>query len=159
MEERMYDLVFICLPATPEEEIAKIIATLEHTTTEHGGKVEKVEKWGQRKMAYRVAKQREGLYVYMSLRSSQGDVIKELERRLKVSDSVIKYQTVRLDEEIKRQQKLVGRRERRARRRPPKSAGVGQQAHAAPAPPSQPAAAAPETPATASEPATHSNES
>ena len=101
MEERMYDLVFICLPATPEEEIAKIISTLEHTTVEHGGKVEKVEKWGQRKMAYRVAKQREGFYVYMGLRSSQGEVIKELERRLKVSDVVIKYMTIRLDEEIK----------------------------------------------------------
>jgi small subunit ribosomal protein S6 len=156
MEERMYDLVFICLPATPEEEIAKIIATLETTTAEHGGKVEKVEKWGQRKMAYRVAKQREGLYVYMSLRSSQGDVIKELERRLKVSDVVIKYQTVRLDEEIKRQQKLVGRRERRARRRPPKSTAVGQQTHAAPAPPSQPAPEAAAAPA--GEPAAHSNE-
>src|SRR5579864_4978119 len=127
MEERMYDLVFICLPATPEEEIAKIIATLETTTTEHGGKVEKVEKWGQRKMAYRVAKQREGFYVYIALRSSHGEVIKELERRLRVSDAVIKYMTVRLDEEIKRQQKLVGRRERRARRRPPKSVGAGQQ--------------------------------
>ncbi len=88
---------------------------------EHGGKVEKVEKWGTRKMAYRVAKQREGLYVYMALRSTQGELIKELERRLKVSDAVIKYMTVRLDEEIKRQQKLVSaRREHRARRRPRK---------------------------------------
>ena len=72
MEERLYDLIFICMPATPEEEIAKIIATLEQAIAEHGGKVEKVEKWGTRKMAYRVAKQREGFYVYMSLRSSAG---------------------------------------------------------------------------------------
>jgi len=159
MEERMYDLVFICLPATPEEDIAKIISTLEHTTTEHGGKVEKVEKWGQRKMAYRVAKQREGLYVYMALRSSQGDVIKELERRLKVSDIVIKYMTVRLDEEIKRQQKLVGRRERRARRRPPKSGGAGQQPHAPqPTHPAAPAAAAEAPAAAATEPAANPNE-
>ena len=124
MEERLYDLVFICLPATPDEEITKIITTLEHAITEHGGKVEKVEKWGTRKMAYRVAKQREGAYVYMGLRTSRGELIKELERRLKVNDAVIKYMTVRLDEEIKRQQKLVGRRERRARRRPPKPASA-----------------------------------
>lgn len=121
MEERLYDLIFICMPTTPEEEITKMIGTLEQTASEHGGKVEKVEKWGTRKMAYRVAKQREGFYVYLALRSTQGELIKELERRLKVSDVVIKYMTVRLDEEIKRQQKLVGHRERRARKRPRKA--------------------------------------
>jgi small subunit ribosomal protein S6 len=124
MEERLYDLIFICLPTTPEEEVAKIIATLEQVIADRGGKVEKIDKWGIRKMAYRVAKQREGYYVVMSLRGAQPDLIKELERRLKVSDAVIKYMTVRLDEEIKRQQKLVGKRERRARQRPRKTAGA-----------------------------------
>jgi small subunit ribosomal protein S6 len=126
MEERLYDLIFICRPATPEDEIAKVIGTLEHASAEHGGRIEKVEKWGTRKLAYRVAKHREGYYVYMALRSTQGDLIKELERRLKVSDPVIKYLTIRLDEEIKRQQKLAAKHERRARRRPK------------PTPPSQP---------------------
>src|SRR5579871_365174 len=125
MEERLYDLIFICMPTTPEEEIAKIISTLEHAVEERHGKVEKLDKWGTRKMGYRVAKQREGYYVYMSIRSAQADLIKELERRLRVSDAVIKYQTIRLDEEIKRQQKLVGRRERRARQRPRKTASAG----------------------------------
>jgi len=115
MADRLYDLIFICMPTTPEEEITKIVSTLEHAASEHGGKVEKVEKWGTRKMAYRVAKQREGFYVYLALHSTQGSLIKELERRLKVSDAVIKYMTVRLDEEIKRQQKLVAHREHRAR--------------------------------------------
>ncbi len=140
MEERLYDLVFICIPATPEEEIAKIISTMETAITEHGGKVEKVEKMGTRRMAYRVAKQREGFYVYISFRSSHGELIKELERRLKVSDPVIKYMTVRLDEELQRQQKLVGRREKRARRRPPKTVSAG--VSASPAPVSAPAAPA-----------------
>src|SRR4051812_24178283 len=111
MEERLYDLLFILMPATPEEEITKLISTLEHAAAERGGRVEKMEKWGPRRMAYRVAKQREGYYVHMALRSTQGELIKELERRLKVNDAVIKYQTIRLDEEIKRQQKLVARRE------------------------------------------------
>jgi small subunit ribosomal protein S6 len=141
MEERLYDLVFICLPTTPEEEVAKIVSTLEQQIAERGGKVEKVEKWGTRKMAYRVAKQREGLYVYVALRSTQGDLIKELERRLKVSDAVIKYMTIRLDEEIKRQQKLIAKREQRVRRRPRKPAGPGQ---AEPAP--RPASVAPPAP-------------
>jgi small subunit ribosomal protein S6 len=144
MEERLYDLIFICLPTTPEEEVAKIIATLEQVIADRGGKVEKVDKWGIRKMAYRVAKQREGYYVVMSLRGAQPDLIKELERRLKVSDAVIKYMTVRLDEEIKRQQKLLSHREHRARRRPRKPMAA---APAAP-PPAPPAAppAAPEQP-------------
>jgi small subunit ribosomal protein S6 len=122
MDERLYDLIFICRPATPEEDVTKIVTTLEHSATEHGGKIEKTERWGTRRLAYRVAKHREGIFVYMVVRSSQGDIIKELERRLKVSDPVIKYQTIRLDEELKRQQKLVHHRERRASRRPRKQA-------------------------------------
>jgi len=131
MEERTYDLIFICRPATPEEDINKIIETIEHSTAEHGGKIEKTERWGTRRLAYRVAKHREGFFVYMVIQSTQGDIIKELERRLKVSDAVIKYQTVRLDEELKRQRKLVQHRERRASRRPRK------QSVAPPAPPQQ----------------------
>ncbi|HEX9761019.1 MAG TPA: 30S ribosomal protein S6 [Candidatus Acidoferrales bacterium] len=118
MEERLYDLVFICRPDTPESEVDKLVATLEQSATERGGKIEKVEKWGTRKLAYRVRKSREGYYVLLVLRGTRSDMIPELERRLKVSDPVIKYQTVRLDEEMKRQSKLTSRRERRAARRP-----------------------------------------
>jgi len=122
MEERQYDLIFICRPDTPEADVDKLVATLEQTTTERGGRVEKVERWGTKKLAYRVRKQREGFYVYMMLHGTQGEMIKELERRLKVADPVIKYLTVRLDDEMKRQQKLGQRRERRAARRRRKTA-------------------------------------
>ncbi len=122
MEERQYDLIFICRPDTPETEVDKIVSTLETAAGERGAKVEKVEKWGTRKLAYRVRKQREGYYVYLLLHSTQGEAIKELERRLKVADPVIKYLTVRLDEEIKRQQKLTQRRDRRSARRRRKAA-------------------------------------
>jgi len=141
MEERLYDLIFICLPTTPEEDIAKIVATLEQAAAERGGKVEKLEKWGTRKLAYRVSKQREGYFVYMALRVTQGELIKELERRLKVTDAVIKYMTIRLDEEIKRQQKLVARREQRLRRRPRKAAPPGPSPSPSPSQ-AEPAAAA-----------------
>jgi small subunit ribosomal protein S6 len=120
MEERQYDLIFIVRPDTPEPDIDKLIATLEHTVAEKSGKIEKTEKWGRKRMAYRVHKLREGFYVYMVVRSSHGEVVKELERRLRVSDPVIKYLTVRLDEELKRQEKLKRHRERRAARRPPR---------------------------------------
>ena len=118
MEERLYDLIFICRPATPEEEIDKIIATLENSVAERAGKVEKKEKWGARKMAYRVMRHREGYYVLMVVRATQSDTVHELERRLKVNDAVIKYLTVRLDEDMKRQKRLQARRERKAARRP-----------------------------------------
>jgi len=122
MEERQYDLIFICRPDTPEPEIDKVIATVEHAATEKGGKVESTAKWGRRRMAYDVKRLREGYYVYMVVKSTHGEVIKELERRLKVADAVIKYLTVRIDEELKRQTKLQKHRERRAARRPRKTA-------------------------------------
>lgn len=131
MEERLYDLIFICRPDTPEADIDKIIATLEHAAAEKQTKIEKTEKWGRKRMAYRVHKLREGFYVYMALRTTHGELVKELERRLKVADPVIKYLTVRLDEELKRQAKLKAHRERRAARRPRKAApstGGGEQA-------------------------------
>jgi small subunit ribosomal protein S6 len=138
MEERQYDLIFICRPDTPEADVDKVIATLEHAASEKGGKVESVNKWGRRRMAYRVQKLREGYYVYLVVKSTHGEVVKELERRLKVSDAVMKYLTVRLDEELKRQDKLKRHRERRAARRPRKTAtatpaptpGSGEQAAA-----------------------------
>jgi small subunit ribosomal protein S6 len=118
MEERLYDLIFIARPATPEEEIKKVLSVIEHTCTEKGGKVEKTEHWGTRKLAYRVAKHREGIYVYQQIHTTHADLIGELERRLRVQDTVIKYQTVRMDEDLKRQKKLGGKREKRAARRP-----------------------------------------
>lgn len=118
MEERLYDLIFIVRPATPEEEIKKVLAGIEHTCAEKGGKVEKTEHWGTRKLAYRVAKHREGIYVYQQIRTTHGELISELERRLRVQDVVIKYLTVRLDEDLKRQRKFAHRREQRAARRP-----------------------------------------
>ena len=63
MEERLYDLIFIVRPATPEDEIKKVLTTVEHACTEKGGKIEKTEHWGTRKLAYRVSKHREGIYV------------------------------------------------------------------------------------------------
>jgi small subunit ribosomal protein S6 len=124
MDERQYDLIFICRPDTPEPDIDKLISTLEHTAGEKSARIEKTEKWGRKRMAYRVRKLREGFYVFMDLRSSNGEVVKELERRLKVSDPVIKYLTVRVDEELKRQAKLKHHRERRAARRPRKTAAA-----------------------------------
>ena len=134
MEERLYDLIFIARPATPEEEIQKVLSTLEHACAEKQAKIEKTEHWGTRKLAYKVMKHREGMYTYMQIRTASSELVHELERRLGVLDSVIKYQTVRLDEDLKRQKKLSGKREKRAARRPRRT----------PAPAPAPVPAAPE---------------
>ena len=139
MEERLYDLIFIVRPATPEDEIKKILATIEHSCVEKGAKIEKTEHWGTRKLAYRVAKHREGIYVYLQIRTNQGELVHELERRLGVQDNVIKYLTVRLDEDLKRQKKLGDRREKRAARRPRRPAATPPAPP--PAPPAEQAAA------------------
>jgi small subunit ribosomal protein S6 len=133
MEERLYDLIFIARPATPEDEIKKVEHAVEHACTEKGGKIEKSEHWGTRKLDYRVAKHREGIYVYYQIRTSHGELISELERRLKVQDSVIKYMTIRLDEDIKRQKKLTAIRDKRAARRPKRPAPAAAPVAAAPA--------------------------
>jgi len=138
MEERLYDLVFIVRPATPEEEIKKVLTVIEHTCSEKGGKIEKTENWGTRKLAYRVAKHREGIYIHQEIHTTHGELIAELERRLRVQDNVIKYQTVRLDEDLKRQKKLTLKREKRAARRPRRTAAPPA---AAPAPAPEQAAA------------------
>jgi small subunit ribosomal protein S6 len=141
MEERQYDLIFICRPDTPEADVDKVIATVEHTAVDKGAKIEKTEKWGRKRMAYRVQRLREGFYVYMVLKSTHGEVVKELERRLKVADPVMKYLTVRVDEELKRQEKLKRHREKRAARRPRKAV-TSAVPSAAPAAPPAPAPAA-----------------
>jgi len=141
MEDRLYDLIFIARPATPEEDIKKVEAAVESACAEKNGKIEKSEHWGTRKLAYRVAKHREGIYVYYQIRTSHGELISELERRLKVQDTVIKYMTIRLDEDIKRQKKLTGIREKRAARRPKRPVATPAQAPVAAAPAAeQPAA-------------------
>ncbi|MGA8036965.1 MAG: 30S ribosomal protein S6, partial [Candidatus Acidiferrales bacterium] len=70
MEERLYDVIFICRPDTLEADIDKVITTLESTVADKGAKVESVAKWGRKRMAYRVQKLREGYFVYMVVRSS-----------------------------------------------------------------------------------------
>jgi small subunit ribosomal protein S6 len=116
--DRLYDLIFIVRPATPEDEIKKVLSGVEHACAEKGGKIEKTEHWGTRKLAYRVAKHREGIYVYQQIRTAHHELIAELERRLRVFDVIIKYLTIRVDEDLKRQKKLGTKREARAARRP-----------------------------------------
>jgi len=113
---RNYEVMFIVNPNTPEDEVDKINSQLEGVVTAGGGKVEKIEKMGKRKLAYEIERNREGQYVLFVI-GANGDIVREVERRLRVMDAVIKYITVRTDEETRRFEKLKAFRQKRAARR------------------------------------------
>ncbi len=126
---RKYEVIFIVRPDIADEEVDKLIAQMEGVVGGAGGKMEKVEKMGRRRLAYRVERQREGFYVLFVLEGG-GETVKELERRLKVTDAVIKFLTVRTDEEIKRAEKFKALRakEQTKKHRPKAAAPSSQQA-------------------------------
>jgi len=111
-----YEIMFIVSPNAVEEDIDKINSQIEGVVTAGGGKVSKIEKLGKKRLAYLVKKFREGSYVLFTLEAS-GAVVREIERRLRVMDLVIKYLTVRMDDDMKRLGKIGAHRQKRATRR------------------------------------------
>jgi small subunit ribosomal protein S6 len=142
---RVYEELFIVKPDAAEEEVDGFVDQLK-TLIAGKGTVDKVDKWGVRKLAYRVSKYAEGQYILITF-SSSPEAVKEIERRLRVTDMVIKFITVRIDEKQKKIDKRKKAREKRAARRPaPQVAAPA--APAAPALPGEPVAhAAPGAPA------------
>jgi small subunit ribosomal protein S6 len=114
---RTYEELFIVKPDATEEEIDGVVEQVRSLIETGGGTVDKLEKWGLRKLAYRVKKQIDGHYVLFQF-SSSPEAVKEIERRLRVSDLVLKFITVRIDEKLKRIEKRKKRREKRAARKP-----------------------------------------
>jgi small subunit ribosomal protein S6 len=105
MVQRFYEVMFIVRPDVLEEDVDKLIAGLETTITGGGGAIRSVEKLGRRKLAYTVRKFNDGNYVLLTV-DADGKLIAEVERRLRVIEQVIKYITVRMDEETKRLDKV-----------------------------------------------------
>ena len=114
---RIYEEMFIVKSSTPEEEVDALIEQMKGVVTASGGTVEKADRWGTRRLAYRVQKQTEGLYVLMQF-TALATTVKELERRLRVADPIIKFITVRIDEKLKKIEKRKKLREKRAHRKP-----------------------------------------
>jgi small subunit ribosomal protein S6 len=136
---RTYELMFIVRPDMTEEDLDKLIATLQAVVPPTGGNVQRVDKMGKRRLVYTVRRFHEGIYVLMIIEGG-GAVIHELERRLRVTEPVIKFLTVRIDEEQKRLDKIKKLRDAKKK--------VSAQP-AAPAAAEAPAAPATEAPATA----------
>ena len=116
--------MFIVRPDMPEEELDKVISTLESQVSTSGGTVKNVERMGRRRLAYMVRRFADGIYILLTVEGS-GALIHELERRLRVTEPVIKFLTVRIDEEQKRLDKIKKIREARKKAPPATPAETG----------------------------------
>src|SRR5947209_194982 len=115
---RIYEELFIVRPDATDEEVDPVIEQVRNIVTRAGGALDKTEKWGIRRLAYRVAKHEEGQYILLQF-TAGAETVKEIERRLRVADVVLKFLTVRIDEKLKRIEKRRKAREKRAARKPP----------------------------------------
>jgi small subunit ribosomal protein S6 len=123
-EKRVYEVVFIVDPGTQEEDLNRLTENLRGIVTGGGGTVTKSEVMGRRQLAYSIGRSNEGIYVLFEIEGS-GSEIAELERRMRVSDQVLRYLTVRVDEDRQRAEKLRARRARKASKRPFAASGPG----------------------------------
>ena len=123
-EKRIYEVVFIVDPDTPDDETKRLTENLQTIVTDQGGTITKSEVMGRRQLAYQIGRKNEGVYVLFEIEGT-GREIAELERRMRVSDQVIRYLTVRVDEERRRAEKLKARRARKASKRPFAAAAAG----------------------------------
>jgi small subunit ribosomal protein S6 len=112
---RTYEIMFIVRPDVEEADLDKLIEGFSGNITSGGGEVKGVEKMGRRRLAYTVRKFNDGLYVLLTV-AAPGSLIGEIERRLRVSEPVIKFITVRMDEEEKRLAKVKALRDSRVKR-------------------------------------------
>jgi small subunit ribosomal protein S6 len=152
---RTYEIMFIVRPDVEEADLDKLIEGFSGNVTSGGGEVKSVEKMGRRRLAYTVRKFNDGFYVLLNV-AAPGSLIGEIERRLRVSEPVIKFITVRMDEEEKRLAKVKALRDSRVKRSAqpiaPQHAPVAVSAAAEQAAPAAEPAAAAAEPETAAEP-------
>lgn len=114
--KRQYEVVFIVDP-TVDDEVTRLTDGFKQIVTDQGGVVTKAETMGKRQLAYEILHQKEGTFVLLEIEGS-GREIAELERRMRVNDRILRYLTVRVDEDRRRAEKLKDRRTRKAAKRP-----------------------------------------
>jgi small subunit ribosomal protein S6 len=124
---RLYDIVVLVTPDLNEEDAAKVAAEYRKVLTDGGATLVKDEPWGRRRLAYSIRRKRDAHYFYWQAEASPAAVA-ETERRLRLSDQILRHLSVRVDDEVRRAGKMAERIKAKAARRPPR-------------PPAQPAAA------------------
>ena len=106
---RVYEVLFIVAPNTEESDIDTLVTQLSDVATNQGARIAKIDRMGRRRLAYPIGKFNDGHYVVFTIEGS-GAEIAELERRMRVTDAVIRYITIRIDEDLKRAEKFRVRR-------------------------------------------------
>jgi len=119
-EKRNYEMVFIVDPGVADDEVMRLSESIQKIITGQGGSITKTEMMGKRQLAYEINHKKDGTYVLLEVEGS-GAEIAEVERRMRVNDQILRYMTIRVDEGLRRAQKLKDRRARKAARK----AGAG----------------------------------
>ena len=101
VSNRVYEILFIADPNLGETDVDALTAQVQSFVEKEGGVIQKVEKWGKKRLAYRVGRFREGYYVLI-VAEAGATMVKEVERRLKVADGIFRFLTVRVDEELRK---------------------------------------------------------
>lgn len=121
---RRYEVVFVLAPTLSDEEVSETAEGFAAVATEKGANVLEVdkEKLGRRRLAFPVKKHTEGHYIVLTLEEEAAEAVFELERRFKVSDAVIRFLSIRIDEDLKRAEKFKDKRDARKGRKQPAGA-------------------------------------
>jgi small subunit ribosomal protein S6 len=115
-EARQYEVIYIITPEATDEVVADLHQQVEAVVKRFGGSIERTENWGRRRLAYEIAHHREGTYV-LEVLNGPGEMVRELDRRLKVTDQVIRHLAVRVDEELRVAERAKAKRQAESRRR------------------------------------------
>jgi len=113
---RQYELVYILPPDTTEQQVTELHQQIEGVVSRMNGAIEKTENWGRKKLAYDIGAHKEGVYL-LDMINGSGELMKELDRRLKVLDQVVRHMIVRVDEEKKVVERTRSKRQSESERR------------------------------------------
>jgi small subunit ribosomal protein S6 len=116
MADRQYELVYILPPDTTEQQVGELHEQIAATVSRLNGTIEKTDPWGRRKLAYEIGHFKEGVYVLEVINGS-GELMKELDRRLRVMDQVVRHMIVRVDQEKKVVERTRTKRQTESERR------------------------------------------
>lgn len=116
MSDRQYELVYIVSPDATDQQVADLHEQVDGIVSRMGGRIDRTDAWGRRKLAYEIERQKEGIYVLEAITGS-GDLMKEIDRRLRVSDQIIRHLVVRVDEQQQAIERMQARRQADAARR------------------------------------------
>jgi small subunit ribosomal protein S6 len=116
MADRQYELVYILPPESTETEVADLHEQVASVVSRMTGQIEKTDNWGRRRLAYEIGPHKEGIYVVETINGS-GELMKEIDRRLKVLDQVLRHLVVRVDEEKKVVDRTRSKRQSNSERR------------------------------------------